>query len=123
MIFGTNQYDLSQKSICSFLLFIFRLLVNLSDVDFLAWVVFKVAASTGGRVLGVTAERLARRVKTSVLYITAQVARGGELQLFLRWQLAYLRHVALIGVLTLTLRDVDDGKGAEALDGYAEGAL
>ena len=70
-------------------------------------------------VFGVTTERLATGIEDTGLQFTTEAAGWGKLQLFLGRQGAQLVG-SLVGVEVLTLGNVDEGKGAETVDGYTE---
>jgi len=70
-------------------------------------------------VFGVTTERLATGIEDTGLQFTTEAAGWGKLQFLLGWKGAQLVG-SLVGVEVLTLGNVDEGKGAEAVDGYTE---
>ena len=92
---------------------------RLAPEDFLVGLVL---SGTAGVVLGVTGEGAARGVVGACLHFAAHVGCGGELQALAGGHGAYLV-AASVCVVILTFGDVDDGKGAERLDGDEVAAL
>jgi len=88
------------------------------DGDGAAGLVAHVLALADGAVVGVTDEGLARGVEVTALYLALHVLGGGELQALDGGEDVDFVG-ALVGVAALALGDVDDGEGAEALDGDA----
>ena len=70
-------------------------------------------------VFGVTTERLATGIEDTGLQFTTEAAGWGKLQLLLGRQGAQLVG-SLVRIEMLTLGNVDEGKGAETVDGYTE---
>jgi len=70
-------------------------------------------------VFGVATERLATGIEDTGLQFTTEAAGWGKLQLLLGRQGAQLVGT-LIRIKVLTLGNVDEGKGAETVDGYTE---
>ena len=92
------------------------------NVDFAAGVVLQFFLLAQGRVVGVVREAAAGGVVLVGLDLAGEVAGGGELQALCGWQRAHLVET-FVGVVALALGDVDDGEGAEALDGHTATAL
>lgn len=98
---------------------IFNLLLHLPDVQgFAVALVVHVLALADDGILGMAGEGAARGVEPPLLQLALHVLRRTELQALLRRVVAYLIHI-LVGVATLTLRDIDNGEGAERVDGHA----
>ena len=77
----------------------------------------QVVALADGGVVRMTGERAAAGVELPGINLAPQVACGGELDNLLRLDRLYLSLLAAV-VQKLVLRTVDDGEGAQALNGY-----
>lgn len=92
------------------------------DVDLAALVVAHVLTLADGPVVGVAGEAATGGVELLSIDFEAEVAGGGEFEFKTGWQRAHLVF-ALVGVVALPLWYLDDGEGAEGLDGHTEGSL